>query len=427
MRVPAASTGKRTASGSGGGRRRGGNRLRKRRRGGDGVAVAAAGAWRTYICSSARRWRVEESSPSSGNRAIPMLLVTTSCRPPTPNGSRRQLTSFSATFVAPSRAASSGSTTMNSSPPIRASVSVSRNCVRRRWANCWSSASPASWPRVSLTCLKWSTSSDEQGHVPAAAARQGGRLLEAVLEAERGWAGRSAGRGWTRWASRRVVWWCSTATVASRAAASSIAAVGGRRRAGVAAEGGQQPQRRAVAGPDRHRPARPHAVRRGDRAVGPGQSGSDAKSLTVGGAADSDRRAPRSFRGSRGGAPPPTGPPSGVRSHPRSPSHAASGAARRYAPPVAATIRRRGRRRGDRGRSQNCRAGSARPVGSPRLPGAAPTPRRPSNCRSTIPATRVSASRSGRSWATCSSTARWSASNVSLRRSCVTSWICETK
>ena len=46
----------------------------------------------------------------------------------------------------------------NSSPPIRAMVSVSRTSPRSRSATIFSSLSPAGWPNVSLTALNWSRS-----------------------------------------------------------------------------------------------------------------------------------------------------------------------------------------------------------------------------------------------------------------------------
>ncbi|MCY1175621.1 hypothetical protein D9M73_158650 [compost metagenome] len=50
------------------------------------------------------------------------------------------------------------SNTTNSSPPRRATVSLSRMQAQRRWATCCSSRSPRSWPRVSLRALKLSRS-----------------------------------------------------------------------------------------------------------------------------------------------------------------------------------------------------------------------------------------------------------------------------
>ena len=51
-----------------------------------------------------------------------------------------------------------GSITTNSSPPRRATVSPSRTQATSRLEACLSSASPRSWPRVSLICLKRSMS-----------------------------------------------------------------------------------------------------------------------------------------------------------------------------------------------------------------------------------------------------------------------------
>ena len=46
----------------------------------------------------------------------------------------------------------------NSSPPTRATVSWRRTVSTRRWLTCRMRSSPAAWPRVSLTVLKWSRS-----------------------------------------------------------------------------------------------------------------------------------------------------------------------------------------------------------------------------------------------------------------------------
>ncbi len=52
----------------------------------------------------------------------------------------------------------SGSITTNSSPPSRAGRSAWRTLWRRQLAVRTSTASPAAWPWLSLTCLKWSRS-----------------------------------------------------------------------------------------------------------------------------------------------------------------------------------------------------------------------------------------------------------------------------
>ena len=54
--------------------------------------------------------------------------------------------------------ASPGSRMANSSPPTRATVSWLRTVSTSRWLTCWMRSSPAAWPRVSLTVLKWSRS-----------------------------------------------------------------------------------------------------------------------------------------------------------------------------------------------------------------------------------------------------------------------------
>ena len=48
--------------------------------------------------------------------------------------------------------------TTNSSPPSRQARSTARTLVASRTANSRSTSSPTSWPKVSLTRLKWSMS-----------------------------------------------------------------------------------------------------------------------------------------------------------------------------------------------------------------------------------------------------------------------------
>ena len=63
-----------------------------------------------------------------------------------------------ATASRPRRPSTSGSSTPNSSPPRRATVSAVRSVVLSRSATSWRSTSPWWWPSVSLTSLKWSRS-----------------------------------------------------------------------------------------------------------------------------------------------------------------------------------------------------------------------------------------------------------------------------
>ena len=71
--------------------------------------------------------------------------------------------------------------TTNSSPPKRATTSVSRTIVRSRSATAISSRSPRGWPSVSLTCLNWSRSMKCTAHCcPRAHARQ--RVFHAVAQ-----------------------------------------------------------------------------------------------------------------------------------------------------------------------------------------------------------------------------------------------------
>src|SRR3989344_5941530 len=62
------------------------------------------------------------------------------------------------------RSSTSGRMIWNSSPPRRLTISLSPTILSSRSATCLSSASPAGWPSVSLTCLKRSRSSSMIAH-----------------------------------------------------------------------------------------------------------------------------------------------------------------------------------------------------------------------------------------------------------------------
>ena len=91
---------------------------------------------------------------------------------------------LAADLFVPRRGSQRGRTIANSSPPSRASTSVSRARPRSTAAISASTRSPAGWPSVSLTCLKWSRSSisSAPGDPVAVAAGQLGPqvLLEAA-------------------------------------------------------------------------------------------------------------------------------------------------------------------------------------------------------------------------------------------------------
>ena len=74
----------------------------------------------------------------------------------------------------------SGSTTTNSSPPRRASVSPSRSSRAPAWRPRFSSSSPNAWPSVSLTSLKRSRSSSSRPTRVCWRRRLGDRLGQAV-------------------------------------------------------------------------------------------------------------------------------------------------------------------------------------------------------------------------------------------------------
>ena len=72
--------------------------------------------------------------------------------------------------------------TANSSPPRRASVSLGRVISAKRCATSRSSWSPASWPRLSLTCLNPSRSTSSTASGSRERGRPGERLVEAIAE-----------------------------------------------------------------------------------------------------------------------------------------------------------------------------------------------------------------------------------------------------
>src|SRR5471032_2003194 len=61
--------------------------------------------------------------------------------------------------TAASKADAIGHTTENSSPPTRPMATSRPNSAFRQSTTAWITASPAGWPKSSLTCLKWSMSS----------------------------------------------------------------------------------------------------------------------------------------------------------------------------------------------------------------------------------------------------------------------------
>ncbi|MNC20794.1 hypothetical protein D3C75_687570 [compost metagenome] len=102
------------------------------------------------------------SLPSCGLRAMPILAVTKNSRFSSTNGRTRLPRMFSATWMARFRAISrvgrGCSSRVNSSPPMRATVSSSSTQASRRRAMSLSMRSPAAWPRESLIGLKRSRS-----------------------------------------------------------------------------------------------------------------------------------------------------------------------------------------------------------------------------------------------------------------------------
>ena len=88
-----------------------------------------------------------------------MLDSTSRLIPSSRSGASIALHIRSARLVAAITSVVSGESTPNSSPPIRATVSLARTVSRNRSATSCSSTSPAWWPSVSLISLKRSRSS----------------------------------------------------------------------------------------------------------------------------------------------------------------------------------------------------------------------------------------------------------------------------
>src|SRR6267143_2172287 len=107
-----------------------------------------------YIAASALFISVSWSALSSGYSAAPMLTVASSESPSTWKGAWNAARIFCATSATSAGAERRLSTTANSSPPRRATVSEARTDFASRSAASRSSLSPAACPSVSLTLLK---------------------------------------------------------------------------------------------------------------------------------------------------------------------------------------------------------------------------------------------------------------------------------
>ena len=110
------------------------------------------------MAASELRISASASRPSSGNTLMPIEGVTVSSRPSRTMGSDSVSMIFCATWAESAPILISGSTTTNSSPPTRHTVSPSRSCLTRRAATSLSSRSPTACPRESLMVLNRSRS-----------------------------------------------------------------------------------------------------------------------------------------------------------------------------------------------------------------------------------------------------------------------------
>ncbi len=102
--------------------------------------------------------RLSKSAPSAGNIVMPSEQPAKISMPMTSNGAIRPLTTLLAISATAAPSLTSGTSSRNSSPPRRATVSAVRSSEDRRSLTCLSSVSPELWPSVSLTFLKLSRS-----------------------------------------------------------------------------------------------------------------------------------------------------------------------------------------------------------------------------------------------------------------------------
>ncbi len=107
-----------------------------------------------YIARSARHKTSSGLSCADSPRAIPMLGETSTSCPSASKGSFKRSRMRSATRRASSVPDGASSSTANSSPKIRPTVSPGLTLVRIRSATPTSTVFPASWPKESLTILK---------------------------------------------------------------------------------------------------------------------------------------------------------------------------------------------------------------------------------------------------------------------------------
>ena len=157
-------------------------RCRRRRR---GAAAPTRRSCRASSRTSVRRLgrgAPRRSTPSSGNTDQPMLPSISTAAPSTRNGRRSALRSR------PTRAPARSSLPVpiermtNSSPPTRATVSVSRMIASKRRASDFRTRSPARWPRTSFTSLKPSRSIAIRVNGSPERRERRKRLLDAIVE-----------------------------------------------------------------------------------------------------------------------------------------------------------------------------------------------------------------------------------------------------
>ena len=200
-------------------------------------------AWRTRSARSALRSSELGSSGSPAQPARPMLADRKTV-PPRWSYGRLEHARAAARRPASASAGRPHISTANSSPPSRAARSPGRRLSRSRWPTSISTASPTSWPRMSLTFLKPSRSRRAARRARPASAS----LRTAPAAGRAGWPARSAGR-------------CAPARgSAPRCSASRLrVAAAGRRRARYCRATRAKPSTLPATMPDRVEAGRPAA------------------------------------------------------------------------------------------------------------------------------------------------------------------------
>ena len=173
--------------------------------------AARPAALTSRIAASAWRSSSSRLAPSAGCSAMPTLAVTVKLRPSSVKGRCSASITRRAAASAPAASERCTSST-NSSPPRRATLSIWRTPAARRSPISTSTRSPKAWPRVSLMCLKWSRSSCSSAKgSPSRAASASARSTRSASSAR---LGRPVSA--SVWASVSMRWLAAMRSVMSR-------------------------------------------------------------------------------------------------------------------------------------------------------------------------------------------------------------------